>query len=56
MILFTILLIIAAIIATFLLLVTGVIGAATLAVFGDIIVCVIIIALIVKFVKKIRGK
>lgn len=54
MITFTILLIIAAIIATFLLLVTGVIGGATLAVFGDFIICGLLIALIVKFFKKIR--
>lgn len=54
MITFTILLIIAAIIATFLLLVTGVIGGATLVVFGDLIVCVIIIGLIVKLIKKVK--
>lgn len=54
MITFTILLIIAAIIATFLLLVTGVIGSATLAVFGDFIVCGIIIWLIVKLIMKLR--
>lgn len=52
MITFTILLIIAAIVATFLLLVTGVIGGATLAVFGDFIVCGLLIALIVKIFKR----
>lgn len=52
MITFTFLMIIAAIVATFLLLVTGVIGGATLAVFGDLIICVIIITLIVKIFKR----
>lgn len=54
MITFAILLIIAAILATFILLIAGVIGGATLVVFGDLIACVIIIWLIVKLFKKIK--
>ncbi len=52
MILFTILMTVIALIAAVLLTFTGVIGGATLLVFGDVIVFVVIMALLVKLLKK----
>lgn len=52
MILFTILAIILAIVAFVILAIMGVIGSAALAIFGDLIVCVLIIALLVKIFRK----
>jgi hypothetical protein len=52
MILFTILLIALAVLAVLLLVFTGVIGGATLLVFGDIIVFALIVMLIVKLFRK----
>lgn len=52
MILFTILLIMLVALAAFLLTITGVLGGATLLAFGDIIVFVFIIALIIKLFRR----
>lgn len=52
MILFTILLLVLAVVATIVLTIAGVIGGTALVVFGDAIVCVLIIALIVKAFRK----
>jgi hypothetical protein len=54
MILFTILTLALALVAAFVLTILGVVGGATLAVFGDLIVCVMIIVLIVKLVRKLK--
>ena len=52
MILFTILLMALAVVATIVLTITGVVGGATLLVFGDVIVFVLIIMLIARLFKK----
>ena len=52
MITFTLLLLTLALVATIVLTIAGVIGGAALVVFGDAIVCVLIIVLIVKLFKK----
>lgn len=54
MILFTILLITLVVLAAILLTITGVLGGATLLAFGDVIVCVLIIMLLVKLFRKKR--
>ena len=54
MILFTILVITLAVMAAIVLTITGVIGGATLLVFGDVIVFVAILALIIKIIKKMK--
>lgn len=52
MVLFTILLIMLIALAAILLTITGVVGGATLLAFGDVIVCVFIIMLIIKLFRK----
>lgn len=54
MILFTILLIALGILAAIVLAITGVIGGATLLVFGDVIIFVAIMVLIIKLIKKMK--
>ena len=56
MILFTILLTTAILAIVALLTITGIIGGAVLAVFGDLIVFVLIVCAIIKFIKLIRKK
>ena len=52
MILFTLLLLTVAIVATIALTIAGVIGSAAVVIFGDVFVCVLLIALIIKIFKK----